>query len=100
MLVFRELRFVAVDFENDPAVVGGATLATIVSTAFLEKRGEAAVAGVIEPTTPAAPTIVGDQVRLWIDTRTDVDPGRYLLRAVVTLSNGEVAQADAPVVVE
>ena len=99
MLLFRELRLVAVDLENDPAVVAGATLASIVSTAFVEKRGEAAV-DAIEPDTPAAPAISGDQVRVWLDTRTGVEPGRYILRATVTLSNGETAQGEEPVVVE
>lgn len=99
MLVFRdEVRLMAVDFANDPGVVGGATLSNPAVT-FLEKRGEAPVADVIQATTPAAPTIVGTQVRVWCDF-TGVDPGRYIIRAVVTLSNGETAKAEAVIVVE
>ncbi len=99
MLIFRELRFVAVDFENDPAVVAGATLSDLESVVFLRKRGETEVEDVIAE--DPEPAIAGDQVRLWVDTRgEDFEAGRYLIRAVVTLSNGEVAQADAGVVVE
>lgn len=103
MLLLRELRYVAVDFDGDPAVQAGATLVSITSTAFLQKRGEAAVANVIV-NVPAAPAIdvATDQVRLWVDTRNavTVPAGRYLIRAVVVLNNGEVAQADVSVVVE
>ena len=101
MLLFRELRLIAIDFADDPGVQAGATVDEIVAAPiFLEKRGEAEITGVIQDTTPAPPVISGTQVRCWVDTRTGVDPARYIARGFVLLSNGEVAQADAPIVVE
>lgn len=101
LLYVGEERFIAISFANDPAVVDGATVtATGLDVVFLERRGEAEVAGAIVTTAdPAPPAVVSPEVRLWVDLA-DVDPGRYIVRATTELSNGETAQAETAVVVE
>lgn len=99
LLYAGELRLIAISFENDPGVVAGATVSEVQTVEFLEKRGEAVVADVIQDTTPAPPTVVTPEVRCWADV-VGVTPARYIARATVTLSNGETAVAETAVVVE
>ena len=94
-----ELRLMALDFANDPGVVGGAAIdaGEEIVVGLLTKRGEVEVADVVQDAPAVA--VSGTQVTFWADFA-DVEPGRYIARAVVTLDNDEVAVAEAAVVVE
>lgn len=98
-----EVRYLELDFSDDPAIAAGATLASAPAISILLKRGETAVAGVVLTTltTPARADPViradGKAIRFWA---LGPPAERYLVRGQGLGSNNEVIHARDVLIVE